>query len=139
MEINTPMQVGIKLHRFFNALLWMHYNIAQALPLTCTSLPGQPKRIVRTGDTEHDHPLSHVHILVMSDEGQLSRCNILLKGKVRVRSWICSCTYSGWECTKRIRCLIELKQLAHNRHYGCDSDLSHSTCPTGGSRCCQLV
>lgn len=71
MEINTPMQVGIKLHRFFNALLWMHYNIAQAIPLTCTSLPGQPKRIVRTGDTEHDHPLSHVHILVMSDEGQV--------------------------------------------------------------------
>ena len=100
METNTPMQVGIKLHRFFNVLLWMHYNIAQAILLICTSLPGQPKWIVRTGDTEHDHPLSHVHILVMSDKGQLSRCNTLLKGKVRVRSWICSCTIPGWEDTK---------------------------------------
>ena len=74
METNTPMQIGIKLHRFFNVLLWMHYNIAQAILLICTSLPGQPKRIMRAGDTEHDHPLSHVHILVVSDEGQVSQC-----------------------------------------------------------------
>ena len=122
METNTPMQVGIKLHRFFNVLLWMHYNIVQAILLICTSLPGQPKWTVRTGDTEHDHPLSHAHILVMSDKGQLSRCNILLKGKVRVRSWICSCTYSGWEDTKWFRFFTKPERSAYSSHYGCGSD-----------------